>query len=528
MPRKMPQKPLDHDNSRIARRNLEDYFLNWNISRLDDDSSGTEYGQDWMVGIVSASGDVTGMQFCVQSKVLYGKKAIQGDYICDQISVTTINYLYDLSVPVLFHFFHKPTNQGYVMWLDIWYIQNRKDRWEHQVNVTVKIPLSSKLDGQMVQLLGKYVWESHHRHGLRKTVDLLNETSNDYSIKIDFFKNNAHVIVDAKHDDAIPTITPLDSEAQAELQKALELGLPSPLTGKFGITNIPSVLIGQMEFVQLSIIPRLMDLPTFPIRVQYFDENDQIVYETKYVDMSPVQHGSVIKKWEGNAFAVSLKYVIELNSINQTYSFSFGLPNGEKNPTNVSRFFDTMEQIAQAKRCRVLDPRTDNVLIDNIMIPDLQTSDKIEALGILSKSLETIKKYTEKIIEMPSTFSSDDVISAGGVASVLKTGFYSQLLDGIFPREDFVLILSGSKEWANHIYNTSNDNLEPISYRHKGPSEVHAIVLGHNINLGPCEFIFEDLQLLEKRSESESDVQLVFTFSREKASTRFSQWYKKT
>jgi hypothetical protein len=526
MPRKLPQKPDDQDNSRIARRNLEDYFGKWNISRLDDDSSGTEYGQDWMVGIVSSSGDVTGMEFRVQSKVLRGKKAIQGDYICDQLSVTTINYLYDLSVPVLFHFFHKPTNQGYVMWLDTWYIQNRKDKWEQQGQVTVKIPLSSKLDEQMVDLLSKYVWEKHHKHGLRKTVDLINETSSDYKVKIDFVENDTWVVVAAKHDDAIPTITPLDSEAEAALQKALELGIPLPITGKFGITNIPSILIGEMELVQLSIIPRLMDLPIFPIRVQYFDENDQIVYETKYVDMTPIQHGSVIKKWQGNALSDALKYVIEHNAANQAYSFSFGLRDGEKNPTQITRFFDAIKKISQAKRCRVLDPRTDNVFIDSTLIPDFQVSNQTKAIEALSRALDTIQSFAGKLIEMPSTFSGDDIMSAEGVADVLKTGVYAQLLDGTFPREDFVLILTGTKEWANHVANSINGDAEPASYTHEGPAEVHATVLGHEINLGSCEYVFEDLQLLKKHSESEDEVQLVFTFRREKAFTRFLQWYK--
>lgn len=526
MPRKLPKKTKDHDNSRVAKRNLEDYFGNWNISRLDDESSGMEYGQDWMIGIVTPNGEVTGMEFRVQSKVLRGKKAIRGDFLCDQISITTINYLYDLSVPVLFHFFHQPTKQGYVMWLDTWYIENQKEKWEQQETVLVKIPLTSKLDKNMVDLVSKYVWEKHHKHKLRKTVDLLNETSNDYKVKVDFVNNDTWLVVDAKHDDAIPAITPLDAEAESTLQKAVEQGIPLQITGKFGITNIPEILIGDMELIQLSVVPRLMDLPKFPIRVQYMDENEQIIYETKYVEMIPTQHGSVIKKWEGNALADCLKYSIEYNATNQTYSFGFGLQDGEKNPTQICRFFDVNKTISQAKRCRVFDPRNDNIFLENALISQFQLTDQVKAVEALSRALDTIQNLTGKTIEIPNKFSGDDIMSAEGIADVLKTGIYSQLIGGVFPQEDFVLILDGSKEWADHIINNANKTSEPLSYLHEGPLEVHATVLGHDINLGPCEYIFQDLQFLEIQSHSENEARLVFSFNRDTAFTRFPQWYR--
>lgn len=54
------------------------------------------------------------------------------------------------------------------------------------------------------------------------------------------------------------------------------------------------------------------------------------------------------------------------------------------------RFFDAVKKIGHAKRCRILDPRTDNVFIDSPFTLDFQISEQEKAIEALSRALATI------------------------------------------------------------------------------------------------------------------------------------------
>jgi hypothetical protein len=526
MSRKLPKKPQEHDNDRIARRNLEENFGNWSIARIADDSSGGECGQDWMVGIVTETGEVTGLEFRVQSKVLRSKDSLQRSFIRTKISISTLNYLFELSVPVLLHFIHLPTNQAYVMWLEDWFVPNWTDSWDNKDKVRVKIPLTSKLTKSVAHQIEVAVREKHQPRHLLKLVETINKTSTDFDISLSRLGQNSTVVVNSKHDNAIPEIAPLDDQAERTLQQALETGLDFPLSGNFGIRNFPTILFQDAEITAMYLLPDLTELPSIPLRIQYLNADQEIIHETKYVEMLPVQHGTKIKKWKGKSNSEPMVFSLEIDLADQQVTFEFSLPPGERNPLENTRFFDALRLICMANTCRLIDLRNDSPFVQTGVDYSKHFDQEMRALETLARALKVVHDRIGILIYIPPKFSGTDINLATSVAKILSDGIYPKLLKEVFPSHDFVLLFTGNKEWADAVMENSRTDKEPVTFTHPSTTVFNANLFGHQIELGTYETVFESLKFLKVNNQGIDTVEIAFTFDREKSFTRFPRWYK--
>ncbi len=528
MLRKMPKWKIEHDNSKVARRNLEDVFGNWTIAHLRDDSSGIEYGQDWIVGIVEESGDVTGLEFRVQSKVLSSKKAIKDGYITTSVNLSTINYLYNLSSFVLFHFFYVPDKQGYYLWLDDWYIENKKPNWDSLKTVTVKIPLTAKMDENTRSQIYDRLFKDSHKAKTLRTVSRINEMSKDHFVKVEFNGNDTFFVVNAKHEGAIPSITPLDSEAQSTLQKAIELGVPTDLSGTFQISNSLFDKLQVGTPVGLRILPNLEAAPSMPVRLRLLNSSNQIVYELKYLVLEPIQVGSLARKWSANTTNNHTIFQVELGVAQEVISFSFTLkpeqvPNS--NSTHWVQFFDVLSLASQTMHCQLLHLATDMVLVQGDFTFESFESNLLRLLERLSRALMAIESVTDTKIPIPETFSESDVILAETIEEVLSTGVYPKFQEPGVPKDNFPAILTGTKEWGQNVLSHNADS-EVFSAVYSEAGEMTVQILGQRVNLGICEHVFEELKFINVHSQSESHMEIRFMVNREKFYMRFPKWYK--
>lgn len=512
----LPKKSQYHDNDRIAKINLQDFFGNWDFIRPADVDSGREYGQDWLIGVNDKDGTATGMQFGVQSKVLRSKSSIKSDCIQTKINISTLNYLYKLPYPALLHFYDKKKEVGYVMWLDEWYAQNKKPEWGTQKTVLVKIPLSNVLNEQMVQQIYDYVRERHTKQKLIEKIDLINRTSNDQYLEF----NSLH----AKHSDAIPHVTSLDTLSAEQLRRAYETGELTEITGRFSMTNIHPLIAEDLEGLQVTFKATLDDLPKLPIRLQYLDENNQILYEVKYLELVPTQNGSIIKKWEGVESLKLLSFTFEINTKNHRAKLDFSLYDSSKEPAQTLKYLDVLEKIMMSSKIKFIDLRTDLILYETIA--GNITGYTIEQLILekrLAQSLKTIHEITGIYIEMPDTYKDLNLIER--VANIVITGIDRLIIRSNEHEENNILEISGEKEIINDIEYKFNTATEPF-YITPPSTNYNVTIYGHKIDLGLREYAFEVVELLERQSISDKQDKLIFNVNEENSYVRFPKWYK--
>lgn len=309
MPLPKPQKPASHSNSKIARSDLKKYLPeDWNLAKnVDDDDSGIEWGEDWIVEIVEDH-QATGAKFGIQSKVLRRKDAINSKGIGTSIEITTINRLFDLPYPVLFHYVHPKTRSSYVMWLDDW-MSHQKDlswRTNQKGAITVRIPAipQNRLGSDTVEQIRQKALAYSLNLGNYKIVDLINRSSKDHRVDLLQTEKGIKIAIHALHDHAIPQVTPLDEEAIQAFEKMSDTGLPTPITGKVGFSNIPPLLTQYMQEFNLTTAVARNNITlnkTMVFSVDFSDAERRILYRTAQISMKVVQQGRKIIKWEGSS-----------------------------------------------------------------------------------------------------------------------------------------------------------------------------------------------------------------------------------
>ena len=444
MPGKKPKKTPEHEHDDIAYRNLKDVFGNWNIERGGAEKSGIEYGKDWRVEIVRDDGEVTGFEFWIQSKVLRGKKALTKNDIGDSIKVTTLNYLYDLPTPVLLHLYHKPTKTAYFIWLKPWYVEATRrftsEEWEKTKKARVNVPRTNVFNSQALEHIRNEIELFYFRQGIHNTANIINETSKDYFIEATYYGEQAAIIINPLHEGAIAALAPLDEKAARSLERAEQTGLPTPLSGKFGLANVPRLLLGNPNSMSMMLISNFEDTPHFPLRIQFLTEAGEYVHQDYVEDIAPVQNGTHIKSWEGKAYRGFLIYKLTIIFVPERRNlFHFEYDITQTNPLVLNQYYSLIEELARAKQCRLVDPRVDRIVgEDNFDVARDFNSGSTE-IRRMAKALATIAIRAKLLINMPKEFDDDDLLTAEGIARILETGQDQQLIG--LPKENFNLVL---------------------------------------------------------------------------------------
>src|SRR5690606_21524674 len=133
MKKKMPQSHPTHVYDKRARRNLEDVFPeHWKLNKTDDFHSGIEYGDDWLCEITGHQNELTADRFYIQSKATDKRLGKGARRLGMPLKVSTLNRLHRLNLPVMLHYYHIPSDTGYWMWLDEFYVREYRQEWEQR------------------------------------------------------------------------------------------------------------------------------------------------------------------------------------------------------------------------------------------------------------------------------------------------------------------------------------------------------------------------------------------------------------
>jgi hypothetical protein len=523
MTTRRPKKPTEHDNDRIAQRNLEDHLGNWIIARPTDESSGIEYGQDFLITIVEDDGIVTSNEFRVQSKVVSSDSRLTSENISSNISIKTLNYLNDLITPVLLHFINKKTGTGYVMWLNEWYSENWSTNWEKQNTVLVKIPLRNELDLKMKELIKNYVKKKVNKLSWAKKIAILNETEKDFKAKIDFSGREMLVQLEALNDKNVPQITALNEEAGKTLQMAMELGLPYQLSGKFGFNNIPKILAQNFDEgeVHLLFLPRTQDLPRIFVRINFLDGGKSMIFTIPFLEMIPIQNGSAVKRWSGVDLEKSVIYTLSYFAESNSGEISINISPKTRTAVHLKQIFDVVEKIGDAVYIQLIDVKTDKVVLEqDVSSKEANSDPQFEVSKSLVEALHAIYQYTGIDIIVPQEFLESDVNSVLNIADIIKSGIYKSIPDQFLSNSvelSFIVDEENYETALKMLINIPEIDI-PID------EEMTVTLFGSAINLGKYSLIVYELEFVEDVSQENGQVAIKFKFSKEKSYTRFHNW----
>lgn len=435
-----PKKPKSHSNSKLARKDLESWLPeDWNcIKNEDDEDSGYEWGEDWKIEIVEDE-VVLGAFFSIQSKVLKGKDAINANGIGTEIDVTTINRLFDIPYPVLIHYVHPKTNSSYVMWLDDWMAKQPDLNWRTKENstVTLRIPLlpENQPDATKVEQIKQHVMMRSFQQGNEKVIDLINRTSKDH--RIDVIKNaeGTKFVLNALHVDALPHIILLDDQAIQSGELAMDTGLPTPILGNIGYSNVPPLLMQLMQsFTMVSVIAGVPidNTKTLTLSLDVIDGARKSLYKIAQINMQMIQHGRKIVKWQGSSHVDGIILSFDTNPEKpELLNLQFNMTQDNDTPVialNRIKLIQALQKgVSVELRELTLGLSFGESPLQNLQlnIPDSIPESEIELAEILVEIWYKLKK----MIVFPERYNERDIRVAQIIRGVLNFGRINAFAD---------------------------------------------------------------------------------------------------
>ena len=541
-PLKKPQKPSFHSNSKIARQDLEKWLPSeWNFAKhVDDDDSGYEWGEDWIVEIVENE-QALGAKFSIQSKVLTGKDAINSNGIGTELNISTINRLFDIVYPVLIHYVHPATKSSYVIWLSEWLAQQPDTSWREKGDgeVTIRIPTksSNELNQVKIEEIKQYTLFHSLRHGNYKLVDLINKNSTDHRIELIQTEKDTTFVVHSLHDKAVPHLFLLDDEAIQSSQILEETGLPAKISGKIGLSNFPNLLLQQMQNLSLDslvISPQMLDSRKLIFSLEILNHNRELLYKIEQIVMKKIQSGTKITKWKGSSELDGIEMIFtHLSDRPKESNLNFETIKDNNSPTvalNRLNFILAMQQGAFSR----LTELSYGISLGESSIESLEMSllEKIPTHELeLAEALVMISSHLKVTINFPEKYSLSDVDKAKLLCQILNNGRIDSLMD--YPeRADHAYVLV-KQEILPNVMVTIKKNIEENSDANliiMPSQEVVIKLLEHTIPLGLRVTVLYLVEIYEPNPQDiflDSGVQIAklnFRFDPQRSYTIYKNW----
>ena len=539
MPRKKPTKTSSHSNNEIAYDNLKEVFPGpWNIGKAEaDQRSNIEYGQDWRVGVVDDDEAVTGEEFRVQSKVA----PIKDGFIQTQIKVTTLNYLYDLPSPVLLHFYDQVDETGYVMWLEHWYLDNRKAAWEEQETVLVKIPINQDhiLDKKQTTRILKHLRQLQARSHVDKLISHNNLTNKDHRLSVIDLGSHLGIRVDTLNSRNPTTFEFPDASSQKHIRRFVETGKPADFVGTMRIRNLPPVLKAELPpgKFEVKMFPRTDLIENVPVRILFLNDQDEVVYKDSFVELKALEPGTKQTKWYGHPHKnknIAYELFVDLDTKHAKIHINLNL--NDTSPGHIRNCLRLVKTMPQAKHIQFVDPKTEQVW-DKVPFQSNATPnvDNLDLSLRLAEALAYIHESTGTLISFPKEFEVTDLIYAETACNILKSGVCEELPKELYEKDHFLIIDIISKfaqEFLNEIdmHRANLDTTDvPIPY---ATDETNIKILDQKLDLGPSNYMLVEVKI-QNRDEIErlleqnpEKIKFVLGFNREKSYLQFSNWIK--
>ncbi len=530
----MSKSPKVHSYDGIATDALRAIFpKEWFYKSPADIYSRREHGEDWIIEIVDEQENATGIEFSIQNKV---NPKIRKEYVLvTGIKLSTLKRLIELNRPVLLHAYHHESKTSYWLWLDEWYAKNHASSWKTQKTVSVQIPKENILNDEAVKLIrGKVTWE-HKKQSYIKRAQLITETNPDYRVEVSTGPNSITAVFNGKHNAAIPVIRPLDVEANNALQIALQTGLPMHIPGIVAVDGVPDLLgdEGSHELVDAFVFPNIPD-ETFPLRIEYLDENDEVLFKTPFVLMRLVQPGSIIRSWEGRSSEQGITYKFTRNSEHETLDFSIRAERKSQAVASWKEFFDLKDTLKPARRLKITELETDCVYYHDAKPAKTQEMSFEEStLRQLINYLSIVETHLGVSLQIPDRVDNTLVEQAHFAATAVLEGIV--VVDGeeVVP-PGHALLATDAVSVARDLVNIFEQNGTITIFVRE--AEFSDELCGQMLNLGLARYEFSNSKIINvdelkakfnQNAVSETElVTIAFAIDKEDTRIHFLDWPK--
>lgn len=504
MKRKKPQSTDTHLYDRRALQYLKAVLPeHWKYVSVEDEDSQIEYGQDHIVQLTDKDNQIDGAEFRVQNKGTQRK--ITGRGISIPIAVSTLNYLRDLPLPVLLHFYHIPTKTGYWAWLDDLFSQGNPAEWQNRNKVSICIPITNVLNAQAVEQIRQRVLSLCRLQALVKHAQ--SQTLNDphYNWDLRFSGNGIVITQEPKHSDAPPIKLDLNisSELRALLIEAWETGVTIRLNGLLPIQGLPDwvkqIFEGQeLEFFRNPPNRVIYNQFRFYTNIEDIDP----FYDTGAIEMHFKQLGSKVSQVEGlgpdgtTVFGVivDIRNEQQIGDLHKIGGGVYIVPEQSvRDAARLDECYSFIECLLNAKKILLQNPLTD-FAIPLRLNADIEAPDERNRTKRLVRALATIQRRLGIVIPVPETLDEIQLRNAEFVALVLQTGRSPYLLlsknqSSPQPNDLHLLIKIETDDDVQQILTDISTQNEYHTL--SGVPEFQVELLGHQIKLGPTQHVMK-------------------------------------
>ncbi len=509
MHRKKPQSIDSHLYDRRVLSYLKSVLPeHWKYVPVGDEDNQIEYGQDRIVQLTDKDNQIDGAEFRVQNKGTRRKITKRG--VSVGIAVSTLNYLRDLPLPVLLHFYHIPTETGYWMWLDDLFSQSNPAEWQKYDKVSICIPTANVMDAKAVEQIEQRVLALCRLQALVKHAH--SQTLNDphYSWDLKFCGNGIVITQEPKHPDAPPMMLDLNisSELRGLLVEAWETGITVRLNGLLPIQGVPDWVKQIFEGEEIEFFR------TPPNRVVYNQfrfykhagDSDPF-YDTGPIEMRFRRLGSKVSQVEGvgpdgiTVFGVTVD-IRDVQRIGDLFKIGGGvyvIP--DQSVTDVvllDECYSFIENLMSAEKILFYSP------LNGMTIPlhfniDREEPDERRIFRDLVRALAIIQRELDAAMPIPKVFSEAQFRDAEFIISVIQTGrspflLLSKNLDSPHPDRLHLLVKIETEDDIQQVLRDISTENEYHTL--PGVPEFQVEVLDRQLQLGPTEHVMKLIRCL--------------------------------
>lgn len=549
MKKKMPESHQSHVYDKRARKNLEEAFPeHWKLNPIADLHSGIEYGDDWLCEVVDEENGkhyVTGARFYIQSKATEKKLGKRARRLGMTFKVSTLNRLNKLTLPVMLHYYHKPSNTGFWMWFGDFYQREYKQSWERKDEIDVYIPTKNVLDEMSVKQLREEVLKFQKLHYLQMQVEAENKIDANYGFHIEAGQGYTRIGMYPKHPNSLEEhpITfnlMVNSDATEKIQLAAEMGIPVQFEANTVFNGLPNWMIenfDEQENMVINLFPHVDEQPSH-LQFEYLDSDQNTIFKSKLVEMKLVQPGTKYKRYVGKPQFEPLIFTVVFDAIKPQTSFNVSYDHENRSVEALDWYLDLLENLTRTATARIynLDTGQSHLLenydaFEKIGGPNSTVRQFIKDLATISSVL----KLNILMPEEPRNLSQNDILLAHGAVEVIQTGISygltpipSELLGG-----EGKLAISGKNTRSQARRIIAGLETEGEVYIHV-PTEATLTVLDYSIELGSAQYYnccTEILNLDELRQvladetiSEEEQVEMQFALDVTKSYMEYQDW----
>ena len=186
------------------------------------------------------------------------------------------------------------------------------------------------------------------------------------------------------------------------------------------------------EEAQITVLPYVTLAPLF-LRFEFFDEEENFIYESHFVELKATNDGSLYKRWEGKSSDQPITYVLELNlDENKLHRIQIDLDKITTNAAHIKAINDVIEALSKTAKVKLFNLK--NKVISTIKLAENLWESNLHPLYKEFVNLVVFIEDTLQVeIPIPEQVPEKELLHAREIANIITTGKSEKI--SVLPKE---------------------------------------------------------------------------------------------